>query len=262
MSIPGRQTINIGLPNEPTNSDTIRDAFVKIENNFTNLFSQASSITNFVGNTGISTSVNATSGTTTITNTGVTSLVAGNNISLSQTTGNITISVVGIPDAINAITVTGNDQPNITTVGNLTTLEVAGNVNVGGTISGSGAGLANLNAANLIGGVPTSLVAGTVTTNAQPNITSVGNLTSLTVNGNIDGNGSISLSMLGTGNANANTYLRGDGTWNGNVAVLAAAPVSNTSSGTAGQIAYDSGGNLFVCVESNTWSKITGTTSW
>ena len=40
------------------------------------------------------------------------------------------------------------------------------------------------------------------------------------------------------------------------------APVSNTSEGYAGQAAYDSGGNLFVCVATNTWAKFSGTTSW
>lgn len=39
-------------------------------------------------------------------------------------------------------------------------------------------------------------------------------------------------------------------------------PVSNISSGTPGQAAYDSGGNLFICVDINTWSKFLGTTSW
>lgn len=39
-------------------------------------------------------------------------------------------------------------------------------------------------------------------------------------------------------------------------------PVSNTSAGTAGQAAYDTGGNLFVCVSTNTWAKFSGTTSW
>ena len=40
------------------------------------------------------------------------------------------------------------------------------------------------------------------------------------------------------------------------------APVANTSAGTAGQAAYDSGGNLYVCVSTNTWAKFSGTTSW
>ena len=44
--------------------------------------------------------------------------------------------------------------------------------------------------------------------------------------------------------------------------VWTSAPVSNTSPGTPGQAAYDTGGNLFVCVATNTWSKFSGTTSW
>jgi hypothetical protein len=40
------------------------------------------------------------------------------------------------------------------------------------------------------------------------------------------------------------------------------APTANTDPGTAGQAAYDSGGNLYVCVTTNTWAKFAGTTSW
>jgi hypothetical protein len=40
------------------------------------------------------------------------------------------------------------------------------------------------------------------------------------------------------------------------------APVSNTSPGNAGEAAYDAGGNLYVCVAGNTWSKFTGTVNW
>ena len=41
-----------------------------------------------------------------------------------------------------------------------------------------------------------------------------------------------------------------------------AVPGSNTAPGTAGEAAYDTGGNLYVCVSANTWAKFTGTTSW
>lgn len=40
------------------------------------------------------------------------------------------------------------------------------------------------------------------------------------------------------------------------------APTTNNSTGSAGQIAYDAGGNLYVCVSANTWSKFNGNTSW
>lgn len=42
----------------------------------------------------------------------------------------------------------------------------------------------------------------------------------------------------------------------------ASAPTANTDPGTAGQAAYDSGGNLYICVSANIWAKFAGTTSW
>jgi len=85
---------------------------------------------------------------------------------------------------LSSLSVTGNivgtlstaAQPNITSVGTLTSLTVAGNITAGniiGTIVGS------------ISNAVYSNTAGTVTTAAQPNITSVGTLTSLAVTGNI-----------------------------------------------------------------------------
>ena len=44
--------------------------------------------------------------------------------------------------------------------------------------------------------------------------------------------------------------------------VWTTAPLANTSAGTAGEAAYDAGGNLYVCVTTNTWAKFAGTTSW
>ena len=40
------------------------------------------------------------------------------------------------------------------------------------------------------------------------------------------------------------------------------APTANNDPGTAGQAAYDVGGNLYICVDTNTWAKFSGTTSW
>lgn len=47
-----------------------------------------------------------------------------------------------------------------------------------------------------------------------------------------------------------------------NAVVWVTAPISNTAVGNAGQAAYDVGGNLYVCVATNTWAKFAGTTSW
>lgn len=158
-----------------------------------------------------------------------------NNISANTFTGTLTTSA----------------QPNITSVGTLTSLDITGGLTVGGnlTVNGTltsinstiveiddlamvlandatssteanGAGiiingasanmlyinstnsftfshkisadgelLSNISASNITGQVANSLVAGTVYTNAQPNITSVGTLSSLTVTGLITATG-------------------------------------------------------------------------
>jgi hypothetical protein len=73
------------------------------------------------------TSYNGSTGVT-ITNTGVTSIVAGTNIAVSGATGAVTVSVTGtVPTATTAATVTTAAQPNITSVGTLSALTVSGN---------------------------------------------------------------------------------------------------------------------------------------
>ena len=86
-------------------------------------------------------------------------------------------------------TVTSSAQPNITSVGNLSSLVITGNLTAGNAnlgnaaranfFIGNGSLLTGLPAGNLSGQVSNALVAGTVYSSAQPNITSVGNLTSL-----------------------------------------------------------------------------------
>lgn len=95
MSISGKQTINIGLPNEPVGSDSLYTAFTKTQDNFDTLFANASPYNTFTGNSGIGVTSNASTGTVTITNTGVTNIVAGTNIIVSGSNGNVTISSTG-----------------------------------------------------------------------------------------------------------------------------------------------------------------------
>lgn len=96
-------------------------------------------------------------------------------------------------------------------------ISATGNVLTGGIVSatgnviaaafvGSGAGLSNINGSAVVGTVPAASVAGTVTSNSQANITSVGTLTSLAVSGNISaGNVSVSTGTVTLGNVvNAN----------------------------------------------------------
>lgn len=150
--------------------------------------------------------------------------VAGN-----ATAGNITTAGTVRAASIEGTVIT-SAQPNILTLGNLTNLEVAGNLIVWGNFAAlqtTSANLGKLTSANLIATVINSNdIRGFITTASQPNITSVGTLTTLTVSGavtaasltsnssvtgatfvgNVFGsNASISGNIL-VGNVNANSY--------------------------------------------------------
>jgi len=137
-----------------------------------------------------------------ITSTGtLTSLsVSGNsNVGNIGATGGVFTTVTG--------TLTTASQPNITSVGILSGLSVSGgievngnvqantNIVVTGNISSGNANLGNLATANYF--------SGTLTTAAQPNITSTGTLTSLSVTGTIN-SGNLSVSgNVDSGNLNS-----------------------------------------------------------
>jgi phage tail protein X len=133
----------------------------------------------------------AGTGLTSIPGANVTGTVANATYAVTAGTAN---SVAGanvsgqVANALVAGTVYTNAQPNITSVGTLTSLSVTGNItgaNVTGTHYGAATGLTSIPAANISGQVANSLIAGTVYTNAQPNITSTGTLSSLTVSANV-----------------------------------------------------------------------------
>lgn len=130
---------------------------------------------------------------------------------------------------------------------NVTDLNVTGNVN-GGTFYGNAAGLYGISSANITGSVP---VANTVSDNAQPNITSVGTLTSLVVSGNITSNSVLvgnavytnGVMQIGSG-GNLLSYGNVNFT---NVPVVSLGSVSNVkiTGGTAGYVLGTDGlGNL------------------
>ena len=95
MAITGKQSINIGLPNESVGSDDLYTAFTKARVNFDILFANASNFNTFNSGNGINVANNAITGTVTITNTGVTQLIAGTGVSLSGSNGAVTISATG-----------------------------------------------------------------------------------------------------------------------------------------------------------------------
>ena len=92
MAISGKQDIAVGLQNESANSDSLYTAFNKTVTNFATLFACASPYNTFTGNTGITVNTNANTNTIDITNTGVTSIIAGTNVTVSQANGAVTIS--------------------------------------------------------------------------------------------------------------------------------------------------------------------------
>jgi len=107
--------------------------------------------------------------------------VAGANISGAVALANVANSVAGanvsgqVANALVAGTVYTSAQPNITSLGNLTSLTVVGNTTLGNQV------VSNYFIGNLYG---LANLARNVTLASQPNITSVGTLTSLTVSGN------------------------------------------------------------------------------
>ena len=71
MAIQGQKHIRIGAENVSADSDTLHTAFVKIEDNFNNLFTNSSQYTTFTAGEGVTVLQNSTVGRVTVTNTGV-----------------------------------------------------------------------------------------------------------------------------------------------------------------------------------------------
>lgn len=166
---------------------------------------------------------------------------ANSNVYIPIANGNIAFTVGSNANVI-VVTSTGanvngyaNINGNITSAGNIS---IAGNIS-GNVFAGNGSGLTNLTGANVTGQVSNALVAGTVYTNAQPNITSVGTLTGLTVGPN----SSIILSG-NTGYVRANSIQGRDGS-------QAIFPYYQNVSGAVGivtdlTVGTSGGGNLIV----------------
>jgi len=128
--------------------------------------------------------------TGTLASLSVTGNINAGNVAATTFTGALTGAA---SSATTAGTVTTAAQPNITSTGTLTSVSVTGNVTAGNVIAthyGAATGLTSIPGANVTGTVPSATsatTAGTVTTAAQPNITSVGTLASLSVTATITG---------------------------------------------------------------------------
>jgi len=187
-----------------------------IENGNSNVFVQANANIQFKAN-GVS-NVFVVGPSKLITQVQVESNVATGNAPfiVQSTTQVANLNVANAGHSSTANTVVDSSQPNITSIGNLLNLNVTGNIlanniTANTMFNGNGRNLFSMNASNInTGTLSTSRlsgnysidisgnasIAGTVTANAQPNITSVGNLTDLTVNGTFNCNGTATIGNL------------------------------------------------------------------
>jgi hypothetical protein len=147
-----------------------------------------------------------------------------NNITNTLNVGTVSSNFLGnltgyASNALVANTVSASSQPNITSVGVLTSLGVSGQVQAI-TFQGSGANLTNIPAANIVGDVP---LAEHVTSNDQPNITSVGTLISLDVIGNASA-ANVNVSNRAT---LGNVFITGNASLSGNFSMNTGRLIAN-----------------------------------
>jgi len=204
------------------------------------LISGNANIGNIIGIT------NLVASTTSITLTG--SLSTTSNISAGNIKTNNLQYANGNPWAIGSSSTPpggSNTQVQFNTIGSFDAsanfiFNTATNTLVVTNISSNGAQLSSLTASNITGQVANALVSGTVYTNAQPNITSIGILTSLDVTNTItSGNANL-------GNATTSNYFVGNGSLLSSIAggnvigQVGYAAVSNSVSGSnvVGQVTY------------------------
>ena len=250
MAIGNLQVINIGLQNESLGSDSLYTAFNKTANNFANLFAYASPYNTFANGAGISTSNNASNGTITITNTGVTNIIAGTNITVTSGNGNVTISSTG-----NA----GSGVSNISVVGAASNVRITSS---GGPIVSSGIITLDLGNSGVTSGTyiaPTIIVDQYGRITNAVSTTSVGTVTSVNITpgsgiavtgGPITTTGSMTVTNIGVTSLTAGSGISLSGS-NGAVTIATTAPVYNTI--VTGNI---TGGNIDI---PNGRANVTGT---
>ena len=168
----------------------------------------------------------------------------------------------------------------INTLGNIR----AGSANLGNSVTsnyfiGAGNNLSNIQGANVTGTVAnatyaisasSATTASTVTSNAQPNITSVGTLNGLTSTATVNFTGASNVSLGAVGNVkitggSASQYLQTDGS--GNLSWVTLATLTTISNGTSnltipvsgGNVNISAGGNANVLVVTTTGINVSGT---
>jgi hypothetical protein len=186
----------------------------------------------------IGTKLLTVNGNITTSNVNVSNTVTAPRLISNVSTGTapLTVSSTTKVTNLNADLLDGYDTATTSTANTVAVRDSNGSLTANVFI-GSGASLTSVPGANVTGQVANALVAGTVYTNAQPNITSVGTLTSLSVTGNVtSGNANL-------GNAATANYFIGNGS------LLSGLPSgSGVSNGTSNVAIPVANGNVNVSV--------------
>ena len=178
----------------------------------------------FVGNGSLLTGIIASGGTSTTLANGT------SNVNIATASGNISMGVGGTGNVVIVTTTGVNVTGTLSATGNITSDNAnLGNLATANFFTGNGSLLTSITGANVTGNVGNALnayavaganvsgtvssatTAGTVTTAAQPNITSTGTLTSLTVSGVTTLGAVANVSISG---GSADYVLKTDGTGN------------------------------------------------
>jgi hypothetical protein len=221
-----------------------------VGNTSSNVYIDNAGDINAAGNITVGT---GTGGTITGANSIIANFFIGNGSNLSNISiGNLTGTT--LPSTI--------IYSNLTTVGTLTSLVVTGNLSSGNAnlgnlvtanyFTGNGSLLSHLTGSNIVGQVANANIAGQVYTNAQPNITSVGNLTSLTVAGNTSLGPIANVNITG---GSSGQYLQTDGTGNLTWATVSTSTLKNGNS----NISITDNGNISFSVDGTTDSVVFAT---
>ena len=210
---------------------------------------------NYAGNVTVSSQPNITS-LGTLTNVSVSGNANVGNLKANLVAGNL------IPATSNIYTL-GNTTNrwkdiylagNSIYLGNVTLADANGSLSInGGTGNIVAYNLSNVPAANIIGQVANSLIASEVYTNAQPNITSVGTLTSLSVSGNTTAGNLLTAGAVTGANVTANQYFNAlNANITGSTNLSGTVTITNTGTITSlGNVNFTSAPNVTLGTVSN-----------
>jgi hypothetical protein len=265
-----QQNIDFGsFPDDP-DADAIRTAFSKVQNNFTELYATTTSgtVTSVNQSAGAGIQVTSPTGNVIVTANIACVQVATSSLSIGQggnggTSATITQSsqtlvidinpanvfsanfaansTGGLANFYGTLTVSSNSQPNITSVGTLTSLAVTGNITSGNVYANSG----TVGAGTLIGTLNAN-------SNSQPNITTIGTLGNLNVTSNSN-----------LGNLASANFFSGDGYLLSNLTITAGSSILNGSSNVvvaaSGNVTTSVAGNSNILTVTGTGANIAGT---